>query len=78
MCGDEGSEEVDAHFCFESDNLTACTADVGADVEGFPQVVDGGWTGHGALVEKDADIEDGPKGVEEPAGGFLKFHLGRR
>jgi hypothetical protein len=39
LSGDEGVEEVDAIFAFEGYDLAAGSANVGVDVEGFPEVV---------------------------------------
>jgi len=40
LSGDEGVEEVDSIVPFESYDFTTCSADVGVDVEGFPEMVD--------------------------------------
>jgi hypothetical protein len=40
LSGDEGVEEVDSIFAFEGYDFAAGSADVGVDVEGFPEVVE--------------------------------------
>ena len=58
-----------AVLALESDDLATSAAHVRIDVEGLPQMVDGGRTRHGTDVQQHADVrlQKGTKRVEEPA-----------
>ena len=65
----EGVKEVQSPFSLERNDLTACATDVGVDIEGLPQVVDGCRTRHRTNVKQDADVglQYRAEGIEEPA-----------
>jgi len=69
LSGNERVEEVSTVFSLEGNDLAACAAHVGVDVECLPEMVYGRGTWHGTDVMEDADIglEYRPKRIEKPA-----------
>ncbi|HEV7737022.1 MAG TPA: hypothetical protein VGO47_06570 [Chlamydiales bacterium] len=62
----------------ECDDFSTRAADVGVDIEGLPEMVNGRGPGHGADVEQDADV--GLEDLSESDAAFLgafDFHGGR-
>lgn len=62
-------DQILTKLALQCDDLSARTADVRVYVERLPEVIDRGRTWPRAYVEQYAHIrlQDGPKGVEEPA-----------
>jgi hypothetical protein len=69
LSGDKRVQEVETILSLESDDLAASASDVGIDVKGLPEMVNGCGTGHGTYVQEDTDVrlKDGTESVEEPA-----------
>ncbi|RUS32050.1 hypothetical protein BC938DRAFT_476390 [Jimgerdemannia flammicorona] len=68
---DERVQKIDTGGTSQGTDFTASTGDIGVDVEGLPQVIDGGVTGPRTDIEQDTDVglDDGTKGLEEPTMG---------